>query len=559
MADAYVNQQNKYRYLSIDCSGIGGVEQIYLYETVLEDDFRQEEPARITYYSETDQWEINFKGDEVASAEALHDMISQYMDGYEKQEICYRYLEKSFPRDILMMDSGLWGYINGKGDVVIDCRFCAANDFSEGFAAVRIGDKWGFADNYGKMVTAFRFDAVRDFHESYAAVSQKGKWGFIDSEGHGRKVLNGDGAYMKMLKYRLSVLAILGIFLAVGISMYLTRIPRDMKVYGRIADYTYYDRKLSVSDFEQFDHDSTYEDIVDRIGTENGTIGSGIARPYYELKDGSFVILNRTFERSSLVVVNDKCREYYILPPELEQKSDRIKSREMETARQSEMNGILWMLGLQELEIKDFIDGSSQGKNAPLGEYTTDLLQQYTDRDITAEISYYFGNYRERGAQPLIQIFWLYEGSEPAGFGYVLWDTDTYWYIFYGWDQEPEEAGEDCTAGAEQYELKGLREILNLENRSTELDTIDLSPEKIANSLTDFLIEQKVIKNKRNSCVEFWGENGDGEYVCLISANPWERGEMIGADSRATKYYFVSMDTWADKVVSIRVMLLDRS
>ena len=34
---------------------------------------------------------------------------------------------------------------------------------------------------------------------------------------------------------------------------------------------------------------------------------------------------------------------------------------------------------------------------------------------------------------------------------------------------------------------------------------------------------------------------------------------MIGADSRATKYYFVSMDTWADKVVSIRVMLLDRS
>lgn len=245
------------------------------------------------------------------------------------------------------MDSGLWGYINGKGDVVIDCRFCAANDFSEGFAAVRIGDKWGFADNYGKMVTAFRFDAVRDFHESYAAVSQKGKWGFIDSEGHGRKVLNGDGAYMKMLKYRLSVLAILGIFLAVGISMYLTRIPRDMKVYGRIADYTYYDRKLSVSDFEQFDHDSTYEDIVDRIGAENGTIGSGIARPYYELKDGSFVILNRTFERSSLVVVNDKCREYYILPPELEQKSDRIKSREMETARQSEMNGILWMLGLQ--------------------------------------------------------------------------------------------------------------------------------------------------------------------------------------------------------------------
>ena len=29
---------------------------------------------------------------------------------------------------------------------------------------------------------------------------------------------------------------------------------------------------------KQFDHNSTYEDIVDRIGLENGTIGSGVPR-----------------------------------------------------------------------------------------------------------------------------------------------------------------------------------------------------------------------------------------------------------------------------------------
>lgn len=103
LVDAYVNQQNESRYLSIDCFHIGGMEQIFLYEAVPGDDFRQTELARITYYSETDQWEIYFKGDEIASAEDLHNMISQHMEGYEKQEICYRHLEKSFPRDIFGM------------------------------------------------------------------------------------------------------------------------------------------------------------------------------------------------------------------------------------------------------------------------------------------------------------------------------------------------------------------------------------------------------------------------------------------------------------------------
>lgn len=51
------------------------------------------------------------------------------------------------------------------------------------------------------------------------------------------------------------------------------RTSGNIKVYGHITDYTYYDRKLSVTDFEQFDHNSTYEDIVDRIGLENGTQG----------------------------------------------------------------------------------------------------------------------------------------------------------------------------------------------------------------------------------------------------------------------------------------------
>ncbi len=101
LVDAYVNQQNECRYLSIDCFSIDGMEQIFLYEAVSGEDFRQSELARITHYSVTDQWEVYFMGDEMASAEELHDMISKHMEGYEKREICYSHIEKSFPRDIL--------------------------------------------------------------------------------------------------------------------------------------------------------------------------------------------------------------------------------------------------------------------------------------------------------------------------------------------------------------------------------------------------------------------------------------------------------------------------
>ena len=329
------------------------------------------------------------------------------------------------------------------------------------------------------------------------------------------------------------------------------RTSGNIKVYGHITDYTYYDRRLSVSDFEQFDHNSTYRDIVDRIELENGTIGSGILRSYYELEDGRFVICGVWGNGLYFSVVNHEDHEYYLLPPILKQKSDIIKKREIETARQSEMNSILWMLG-----VKDWKTPEENGQgDIPLGEYSAEMLERYTDGGITAKTSYYFGRYRESGMLPLIQIIQLYEEQKEISFGYVLWDTNTHWDIFIDNYMEYIEGGGDCVDRCEKYELKGQKEVLDIDS---DLTSISLLPDKIANSLTDFLVKQKVIKNKRNSCVEFWGEDGSGKYVCLISANPWEIGWEIDADSKKTKYYFVTMDTLDGTVVSVNVVQLNR-
>lgn len=326
------------------------------------------------------------------------------------------------------------------------------------------------------------------------------------------------------------------------------RTSGNIKVYGHITDYTYYDRKLSVTDFEQFDHNSTYEDIVDRIGLENGTIGSGVPRAYYELKDGRFVICLVWGNGLCISVVNHENHEYYLLPPVLKQKSDIIKKREIETARQSEMNSILWMLGMKDWK-KPEVNG--QG-DVPLGEYSVEMLENYADRGITAETSYYFGRYRESGMLPLVQIIQLYEEQKAIYFGYVLWDTSIDNNMDY-----VEDCG-DYVDRCEKYELKGQKEVLDINGEGSDLTSISLLPDKIANSLTDFLVKQKVIKNKRNSCVEFWGEDGSGKYVCLISANPRKIGWEIDADSRGTKYYFVTLDTLDGTVVSVNVVQLNR-
>ena len=42
-----------------------------------------------------------------------------------------------------------YGFVNKNGEVVIPCKYDEARSFSEGIAAVRLGDKWGFVDKKG--------------------------------------------------------------------------------------------------------------------------------------------------------------------------------------------------------------------------------------------------------------------------------------------------------------------------------------------------------------------------------------------------------------------------
>ena len=80
---------------------------------------------------------------------------------------------------------GLWGFINKSGEWVIPLRFKYGNGFSEGLAGVSLGEKgWGFIDRTGKVVIPARFGWVYGgFRHGLAAVASDGKLGYINKEG----------------------------------------------------------------------------------------------------------------------------------------------------------------------------------------------------------------------------------------------------------------------------------------------------------------------------------------------------------------------------------------
>jgi len=79
--------------------------------------------------------------------------------------------------------TGKWGFIDKTGRIVIHPQFGIAAPFSDGLAAVKIGDfntgKAGLIDKTGRIVINPQLDDVGFFSEGLAQVRIGDKWGFI--------------------------------------------------------------------------------------------------------------------------------------------------------------------------------------------------------------------------------------------------------------------------------------------------------------------------------------------------------------------------------------------
>jgi hypothetical protein len=80
--------------------------------------------------------------------------------------------------------NGKWGFINRSGALVIQPEFELTGSFSEGLAFVVRDRKRGFVDRKGDLVIPPSFEMAQGFSEGLAPVRPRGgKWGYIDKSG----------------------------------------------------------------------------------------------------------------------------------------------------------------------------------------------------------------------------------------------------------------------------------------------------------------------------------------------------------------------------------------
>lgn len=81
---------------------------------------------------------------------------------------------------IAVIENNLYGYINKRGEVVVQPQYIYAGDFSNGIARVRSNKGFGFINQDGKLITKF-YESAFDFSEGLANVKIGDKMGYINS------------------------------------------------------------------------------------------------------------------------------------------------------------------------------------------------------------------------------------------------------------------------------------------------------------------------------------------------------------------------------------------
>ncbi|MBO6794285.1 MAG: WG repeat-containing protein [Balneolaceae bacterium] len=84
----------------------------------------------------------------------------------------------------LVLEDGLYGYIDPTGNTVIDLQYSEALPFSDQLAAVLISDRWGFIDTTGTIAISPQFVSAGTFNDGLApARKNSNQYGFIDKTG----------------------------------------------------------------------------------------------------------------------------------------------------------------------------------------------------------------------------------------------------------------------------------------------------------------------------------------------------------------------------------------
>ena len=137
--------------------------------------FLDEKLEAVTEYAFTDV-AVNSRGEVFSGGYAAVSDVSGYFLINEKGEACFeaRFAgAKGMEGGLAAMAdaSGNWGFVNEKGEVLVDFLYQDVYSFSDRLAAVKYAGKWGYLNRYGTMMIEPQFETAFPFHEGRALVT----------------------------------------------------------------------------------------------------------------------------------------------------------------------------------------------------------------------------------------------------------------------------------------------------------------------------------------------------------------------------------------------------
>ena len=111
----------------------------------------------------------------------LSDALEPIVD-FELLDVAVNSKGRVFDGDLAMVkDEGGYFLITSSGEELFEARFPQAKGFEGGLCAVANGqNKWGFVDGYGELLIECQYTDAHSFSDDLAAVKYAGKWGYIN-------------------------------------------------------------------------------------------------------------------------------------------------------------------------------------------------------------------------------------------------------------------------------------------------------------------------------------------------------------------------------------------
>ncbi len=276
---------------------------------------------------------------------------------------------------------------------------------------------------------------------------------------------------------------------------------------------------------------------------------------------------------------------------ELNEEQKRDEKLSHQRAMEYEMNMIIEML-----DIKRWIwpsmamDEIDIPKDAPLGQYSPELLAQYinANENMEVEVDYYYGGFRPDICYETVQIYKINKDGKQYRIGYVIWG-------YNGYDVEDNDFERRDETGWKEGDGLEKKEPLSCGNKAAMLATLvqrvtykekpQLCPDNLEEVMETFLTigsEKELLRLGKlpltgrflNQCIDsftylenikymsqfrvrFWGIGEDGKLICqCIVAPGTERILIAGSPSQEHSVYLIEMQLEDGQIDDMEITLM---